>query len=51
MPSCNLAFEVDDVELVYRELSTPGVTFKKSPQKLFLEIRSRYTRERQLKAA
>ncbi len=34
-PSCTLAFQVDDVELKYRELSRRGVIFEKSPQKLF----------------
>ena len=33
--SCTLAFEVDDVELKYRELSDRGIIFEKSPQKLF----------------
>jgi catechol 2,3-dioxygenase-like lactoylglutathione lyase family enzyme len=33
--SCTLAFEVDDVELKYRELSDRGIVFEKSPQKLF----------------
>jgi len=35
MPSCTLAFQVDDVELKYRELSNRGVRFEKAPQKLF----------------
>ena len=34
-PSCTLTFQVDDVESKYRELSAAGVTFEKSPQKLF----------------
>jgi len=32
--SCTLAFQVDDVELKYRELSDRGIIFEKSPQKL-----------------
>jgi catechol 2,3-dioxygenase-like lactoylglutathione lyase family enzyme len=35
MPSCTLAFQVDDVELKHSELSSRGVIFEKSPQKLF----------------
>ena len=35
MPSCTLAFEVDDVESMYGELSARDVIFEKSPQKLF----------------
>jgi catechol 2,3-dioxygenase-like lactoylglutathione lyase family enzyme len=34
-PSCKLAFQVDDVEAKYRELSAKGVKFEKFPQKLF----------------
>jgi len=34
-PSCTLSFQIDDVELKYRELSERGVAFEKSPQKLF----------------
>ena len=34
-PSCTLTFQVDDVEAKYRDLSARGVTFEKSPQKLF----------------
>jgi catechol 2,3-dioxygenase-like lactoylglutathione lyase family enzyme len=33
--SCTLAFQVDDVELKYRELSDRGIIFEKSPQRLF----------------
>jgi catechol 2,3-dioxygenase-like lactoylglutathione lyase family enzyme len=33
-PSCVLTFQVADVEAKYRELSTNGVEFKHSPQKL-----------------
>jgi catechol 2,3-dioxygenase-like lactoylglutathione lyase family enzyme len=33
-PSCVLTFQVADVEAKYRELSTNGVEFKRSPQKL-----------------
>jgi len=33
-PSCTLSFQIDDVELKYRELSGRGVVFEKSPQKL-----------------
>ena len=33
--SCTLTFQVDDVELKYRELSDRGIIFEKSPQKLF----------------
>ena len=32
-PSCTLAFQVDDVEQKYDELSSRGVIFEKSPQK------------------
>ena len=34
-PSCTLAFQVDDVEVKYRELLARGVNFEKAPQKLF----------------
>ena len=34
-PSCTLTFQVDDVEEKYRELCDRGITFEKSPQKLF----------------
>ena len=34
-PCCTLAFQVDDVEVKYRELSARGVNFEKEPQKLF----------------
>jgi len=34
-PSCTLTFQVDNVETKYQELSTRGVVFEKSPQKLF----------------
>ena len=34
-PSCTLTLQVDDVEAKYRELSARGVSFEKSPQKLF----------------
>jgi len=34
-PCCTLAFQVDDVEVKYRELSAHGVNFEKAPQKLF----------------
>lgn len=33
--SCVLTFQVDDVEAKYRELPANGVSFDKSPQKLF----------------
>ena len=33
--SCVLTFQVDDVEAKHRELSANGVSFEKSPQKLF----------------
>ena len=33
-PSCTMAFQVDDVDAKYRELSARGVAFEKSPQKL-----------------
>ena len=33
--SCTLAFQVDDVESKYRQLSESGVQFEKAPQKLF----------------
>jgi catechol 2,3-dioxygenase-like lactoylglutathione lyase family enzyme len=33
--SCTLTFQVDDVELKYRELSDRGIIFEKSPEKLF----------------
>jgi uncharacterized glyoxalase superfamily protein PhnB len=33
--SCTLTFQVNDVEMKYQELSAHGVTFEKSPQKLF----------------
>jgi catechol 2,3-dioxygenase-like lactoylglutathione lyase family enzyme len=36
--SCTLAFQVDDVELKYRELSARGVKFEKAPQKLFWDM-------------
>ena len=35
IPCCTLAFQVDDVEVKYRELSARGVNFEKAPQKLF----------------
>jgi catechol 2,3-dioxygenase-like lactoylglutathione lyase family enzyme len=35
VPSCSMAFQVDDVESKYRELSGTGVPFEQSPQKLF----------------
>jgi catechol 2,3-dioxygenase-like lactoylglutathione lyase family enzyme len=34
-PACTLAFQVDDVEKTYRDLSSAGVAFEKAPQKLF----------------
>jgi catechol 2,3-dioxygenase-like lactoylglutathione lyase family enzyme len=34
-PSCTLTFQVDDVELTYRELSARNISFEKAPQKLF----------------
>src|SRR5262245_7372735 len=34
-PSCNLVFQVDDVEATYRTLAARGVPFDKPPQKLF----------------
>lgn len=34
-PSCTLTFQVDNVETKYQELSGRGLTFEKSPQKLF----------------
>ena len=34
-PSCTLTFQVDDVEMKCRELSTRGVTIEKTPQKRF----------------
>lgn len=33
--TCTLAFEVDDVEAMHRELAARGVEFEKAPQKLF----------------
>ena len=33
--TCTLAFEVDDVEAMHRELAARGVPFEKAPQKLF----------------
>ena len=35
VPSCGFAFQVDDVDAKYRELSAAGVVFDKAPQKLF----------------
>ena len=32
---CTLAFQVDDVETTYRDLSSRNVAFEKAPQKLF----------------
>lgn len=34
-PTCGLTFQVEDVEEKYRELSSLGVDFEKSPPKLF----------------
>ena len=34
-PACTLTFQVDDVEAKYQELSARGLSFEKSPQKLF----------------
>jgi len=34
-PECTLTFEVDSVDEKYRALIDQGVTFEKSPQKLF----------------
>jgi len=33
-PSCTLTFQVNDVELQYKELAARGVVFEKPPQKL-----------------
>ncbi len=34
-PTCTLTFQVDDVEAKYQELSARGLSFEKSPQKVF----------------